>query len=127
VKIPKAPKKKTETDLVREILGALNRLPGVRAVRNNTGKLQDKNGRWVTYGLGVGGPDIVGVIRWELIGRLESHLVSSPFGVEVKRPGKKRTNEQISWANAAKNVGMTVGVATSVAEALAIVEKVRNG
>ena len=52
----------SETRLVKEILLDLGNEPDLILWRNNTGKLADVNGRWVTYGLAVGSSDIIGVL-----------------------------------------------------------------
>lgn len=49
-----------ETDLVQLIRLEASKL-GCFLFRNNVGKLQDRNGRWVSYGLGVGSSDLIGL------------------------------------------------------------------
>jgi hypothetical protein len=56
----------TETALSSAIREALLATGKVLLWRNNTGKLQDRTGRWVTYGIGVGGADLVGILRRSL-------------------------------------------------------------
>lgn len=84
-----------------------------RVFRNNVGKLKDARGVWVTYGLGVGSCDLVGIVAPS--GRL--------FAVEVKTEDGKTTPEQEAWIAMINRFGGVAGVARSVDEALAIVDK----
>ena len=99
-----------ETNIVQEVRLALSQA-GATVFRNNVGKLQDKNGRWVTYGLCVGSSDLIGV---------------SPEGVfmaiEVKVPGKHPTQEQIRFIEMVKSKGGIAGVVTSAAEAIELLK-----
>ena len=74
---PRPVREPTETDLVRSILVAVNRIRGVRAARNNVGTIEDRRGIPVTFGLGEGSPDIVGVITF---GGVETWAPSSSCG-----------------------------------------------
>jgi hypothetical protein len=106
----------SETKLVKEILLALGNEPDFICWRNNTGKLADVNGRWVTYGLGVGSADIIGVL--------------APWGrfvaIEVKRPGAKQRPEQLNWMRAVVRNGGVYAVAHSVDEANDIIKDART-
>lgn len=78
-----------ESAIQSRILNVLRRLPELIWVeRNNTGKLPDRNGRPVTYGLGTGSADVA--------------LSVAPLGLslweEVKQPKKDQTEEQLAWA-----------------------------
>lgn len=99
----------SETLLMLAIRDALLATGRVLLWRNNCGKLPDRNGRWIAYGLGVGSPDLVGALRPS--GRM--------IAVEVKLPGSKPTPEQIAWHRAANSAGVLVVLAHSVDEALA--------
>jgi hypothetical protein len=101
----------SETQLMTAIRDACLATGRCRLFRNNSGKLPDRNGRWITYGLGLGSPDLVGFL-----------VPSGRFlGLEVKVPGKKPTPEQVAWHRAASEAGALVAVVTSVAEALEVV------
>lgn len=99
----------SETALMLAIRDALLATGRVLLWRNNCGRLQDRGGRWVSYGLGLGSPDLVGILR--PAGRL--------VAVEVKVPGKKPEPHQDAWHRAARAAGALVIVAHSVEEALA--------
>lgn len=132
---PRAPREASEADLTTGILNALRLIPGVHATRNNTGKTPvpceacrkamcrrclARLVRPVTYGLGSGGPDIVG---------LYSHVVGAlAFGVEVKRPravlasgresaAEDRSPDQVAWHRAAQARGMPVWTCRAVEDA----------
>jgi len=68
--------------------------------RNNTGKLEDKRGRWVSFGLCEGSADLVGY-----------HNRTGKFlAFEVKVPGKKPTKAQTNFINAVNKAGGIAGV-----------------
>lgn len=126
---PKPPRKRTETDVVYACLQAVNRIGGVRATRNNVGMIQDSRGIPVTYGLGVGSPDIVGVITFggNEAPRFLEHCppIAIAFALEVKRPtedgGRSATRDQKAWALVAARRGMLVGLVRAPDEAVSYV------
>jgi hypothetical protein len=103
----------TESRIQQDIRKALNSSlgpdgrPRVRVMRNSVG--YDPVNR-VRYGM-VGSPDLIGVLR---DGRC--------FAVEVKSAHGRVSPEQQAWWRAAKQWGVLGGVATSVAEAMALLE-----
>lgn len=121
----RAPRKRTESTAQAEILAALNRLPGVRVARNNVGRLQDRNGTWVAYGLGVGSPDIVGIysVEWRSYA-ITAHTmrIAAAFGVEVKSEKGRLRLEQAQWHEAMRRRGLPTFVARSAEEAVRQVE-----
>lgn len=125
IEIPAKRVRASETPIMNAALLALNRLPRVKAMRNNVGKLEDATGRWVTYGLGDGSPDIVGIIT---IGT-ERFPIACAFSIEIKRPGgytkPDRLRLQEAWRRAAVKRGMLSELAFSADEAVAIVERMR--
>jgi hypothetical protein len=78
--------------------------------RNNTGRLKSGQ-RWVSFGLGAGGADLVGILKPS--GRF--------LAVEVKTPSGRQTPEQVAWQRAVESAGGMYVVARSVAEALAAI------
>lgn len=88
-----------ETDLLQLVRLKASQL-GATLWRNNTGKLQDKNGRWVTFGLCVGSCDLIGHLR----GRFTA--------IEVKQPGKKPTPEQQAFIDSVNKAGGIAAVVT---------------
>lgn len=132
---PRAPRKTTETDLVYQFVVAIMRVRGVRAARNNVGSIRDKRGIPVTFGLGDGSPDIVGVITFGGVESSHVGLVKLPpialaFGIEVKRPrelgGKAPSPNQRGWHHVARRRGFPVGVARTEEEAVAYVRELRE-
>lgn len=105
----------SETPLRKAIQVAAT-LAGARLFRNNTGRLQDKTGRWVTFGLGVGGSDLIGFTAEGLFCAIEIKVGRTPVTVEQRR--------FISSVNAA---GGRAGVARSVEDALAILTDGNGG
>lgn len=131
-----------EGAIVRRCIVRLNRLPGVRAARNNTGRspVACKECRLrlckrckprltypIAFGLGEGGPDIVGFFS---LGP-PSCLIPVWFGIEVKTPhGRKKHPEilklQEIWHRAAGRLGVLVATVTGDLEAVERVEAFRD-
>lgn len=70
--------------------------------RNNVGRLKDATGRMVSYGVcNPGGADLIGIYKGRFV------------AIEVKRPGKKTTEEQESFLEAIRRNGGIAGVCYS--------------
>ncbi len=139
LRLPDRVAKVTETTIVRRALIELNRLPNVRAMRNNNGKSPaacevcrkklcprcfPKLVRPIQFGLGLGSTDVVGIIT---IGRLP---IGVAFGLEFKdekwkSAHSKRQRVQLAWRETATRRGMLCARVTSVPEAVAAVEGFR--
>lgn len=138
---PSPPRKKKETQISRGVLVAVNRIPGVRVSRNNNGRspipcsaCRGKLCRAcamrlafpITFGLGDGSPDLVGLITIgghfsavPALRELEPFAVA--FGIEVKQPGKDATPDQRAWHRVALARGMHVCTVTNTADAVVYV------
>lgn len=108
---------------VRKVLQDAAALMGVTLLRNNVGALQDKYGRWVTYGLGLGSPDLVGwesvVIGPEHVGQTFARFV----GIEAKREAGGTVSErQARYLEQLRQAGARAGVARSVEDLQAILK-----
>jgi hypothetical protein len=103
-----------ETKIMQEIRQAVNLDGRCRLVRNNTGV--DKQTH-VRYGLGLGGADLVGLIRGSGRG----------FAIEVKTPIGRLSPEQRAWLAAFRALGGFAAVARSTDEALACVDRACAG
>jgi hypothetical protein len=110
-----------ETRVQRLIEDALGALPDLILLRNSVGEARyvSMTGRdyTVPYGLGVGSPDLVGVLapqgRW--------------FCLEVKRPGERATAEQARIHTLWRSFGAFVAVVCSVDDARAALSRARAG
>lgn len=126
----KAAKRTTPGAAERDVLKLLQdaaALMGVTLLRNNVGCLQDKHGRYVTFGLGVGSPDLVGwesvVIGPEHIGQTFARFV----GVECKREiGGETSDRQSDYITRLLEAGARAGVARSVEDLQKILRKERG-
>ena len=98
----------TETELGAQVRAALHE-QGVHMWRNNTGRLQDITGRWVTFGLGIGSPDLVGV--HPLI--VTPEMVGTKLGVfraiELKTT-RSLTPDQQAWRTLLRSLGALYSV-----------------
>lgn len=72
--------------------------------------------RLMHTGLGLGTADIIGLVP--PYGRF--------LGIEVKRPGRKASPDQIKWLAVVRQFGGVSGVATSIEEAMVLVEEARR-
>ena len=104
----------SETQLMIAIREACLLTGRVLLWRNNSGMLRAANGRAIRYGLGIGSPDLVGVVRGS--GRL--------FALEVKSATGRESAEQRAWAKAVTDAGGFVRTVRSVDEALAAIREV---
>ena len=104
-----------ETHISQEIRQACCR-GNVRFFKNNVGKLQDKTGRWVKFGLFTGSGDFIGwrtiTITPDMVGKQIAQFVS----IEVKAKTSERKAQGI-WRRAVLAAGGVAGVVRSVAEA----------
>lgn len=98
----------TETNISAEIQLAASRV-GARLWRNQTGKYQLADGRWLSSGLCVGSSDLVGITA---DGRF--------LAVEVKKRGGKTSEAQINFINMVRAMGGVAGICTSVDEFVAL-------
>lgn len=141
MQLPKAERsgKRSETrDLVAPIIRALNRMPGVRVVRNaNLGPVvpwarrHDPDARPIVSGLGTGSADVVGLVDcrdgpeelpW---GRALALEVKVPPD-ETHRAGVVRLDQR-RWLLAFRRFGGFAAVVRSIAEAREAVERCRAG
>lgn len=109
-------RRRTEGTIQSEILQALNAIRDVRAARNTVGRLQDRNGTWVTYGLGVGSPDIIAIYT-------HPRGVALAFGVEVKTDKGRTSADQLAWAEVMQRRGLPTFIARTAEEAVVQVER----
>jgi hypothetical protein len=87
----------SEHPLQKAALEALNRLPGVRAYRNNTGAIK-KGGRWIAYGLRAfhgetGGADLIVCVAGMFV------------AIELKDTDGVPSKEQYAWGEALERAG----------------------
>jgi hypothetical protein len=125
----RAPRRQKEAALTDRIRAALNALGGVRVWRNNTGiatHVKEAGIYKMRYGLGVGSPDLVGMVCFRLQLSISVHQDFGRFlGVEVKRPGEKQEPEQIEWQDLIQRFGGIYILTTSVGDAVQQVEALR--
>jgi hypothetical protein len=145
------PARRSETrDLVKPIICALNRMPGVRVTRNASlgpvvpwNKRMDPAARPIIAGLGAGSADIVGIVHCSILYRtadesldqdeLRSWSYGRAFALEVKLPahGGLRAgvlkSDQDRWLKAFRRFGGFAAVVRSVEAAVAAVSRCRTG
>jgi hypothetical protein len=105
----------TDADLMRQIMRECSH-GTVRLIRNNVGRLRNERDQYVTYGLGVGSSDLVGI-------NLQANGIGRFVAIEVKLPGQKPTEAQQHFIDMVLSLGGQAGVAHSVEEAVEILRR----
>ena len=99
-----------ELPLLNEILVQINRIPGVRAWRQNSGLLMAGSGRMVRAGL-PGCGDITGIVTWE---RGCGHRLE----LEIKTPGVTQSEQQEAFETMVTSRGGIYILARTVDDAI---------
>lgn len=109
----------SEREIQHEIRLALGLEPDATLFRNQCGRYTEERGgrkRVIQYGLAVGSADLVGLGPG---GRF--------FAIECKTADGRLTDEQARWLRLVRNAGGFAAVARSSDEAMAALERARNG
>lgn len=112
-----------ETPIMQEIQAFLASQSDVYIRRNNTGLAVTADGRRLVYGLGRGGPDLIGSVALPFFGR----VLAQSIGVEVKSATGRTSADQLAWHAGATLLGWRVCVARSVADVQVFLADVRRG
>lgn len=113
-----------ESEIQYAIRVALGRIADLRIFRNNVGVAQIKGAR-VRFGLAKGSSDLIG---WLTISPPTTPYKIARFvSLEVKTDTGKPSTEQVLWMACVRNSGGFACVVRSVDEALAAIERARNG
>jgi hypothetical protein len=117
-----------ENKIQHDILRALGCLPDLIVYRNTVGQAamfnaDTGNHQRVTFGLCPGSADLVCMLRVEHAGRVFAQWVC----LEIKRPGEKPRPDQVKWAHAVRQMGAFATYVTSTEEALAAIQRAREG
>lgn len=111
----------SERDIQNDIRVALSE-HGIITWRNNIGVTKFPDGSVVRYGLcNPGGSDLIGILPITITPDMVGQQIGAFLAVEIKRPGKKPTDDQRNFMNAVKGQKGYAGVATSVEEALSLI------
>lgn len=110
----------SEAAIQQQIRLALSRA-GVVAFRNNVGQYIDqKTGRPIRYGLGVGSSDLIGWTEVKITPDMVGKTVAVFTAVEVKAPNGKATEAQLNFITQVLRAGGYAGIARSPGDAVAI-------
>ncbi len=112
----------TEAEIQNRVRLALGRLPDVRMFRNNVG-VADIRGQKVRFGLLKGSSDLVGWLRVMVEGKPLARWLC----LEIKTMTGKCSPEQELWLKLVRAFGGFACVVRSVEEALAAVQRAREG
>lgn len=115
-----------EQSILKRIMLACSR-GNSRLWRNNCGQLQDKDGRWIRYGIAnPGGADLIGwtsvTVTPEMIGK----RIALFTALEVKGPKGRATKEQEAFIANVKRSGGIAGIVRSADEAISLLTGART-
>ena len=105
----------TEADIQNRIRIAASKA-GHRLFRNNTGVLPDARGIPVRFGLCPGSSDLIGWVSLTVKPSDVGKVIAVFAAVEVKRPGKRPTDQQQAFIDAVRQAGGIGAVATSAGD-----------
>ena len=111
----------SETRLTQEIRLGISDLSNVRIFRNNTGRLQNKSGEWVDYGLVVGSSDLIGWTSVTVTPDMVGQKLALFTAIEVKTATGRVRKEQTNFIDRVREAGGLAGIARTVEEARAII------
>ena len=109
-----------EIELQNRILQNFGALDDVRLFRNNVGKLPDRTGRIVTYGLCRGSSDLIGLVRRESCG------CGRFLAAELKGEGGRSSPEQRAFVRMVQAFGGAAGIVHSEEEMRELIEGARK-
>lgn len=112
----------SESTLLRQVLIRASAL-GMRLFRNQTGRYQLPDGRWISSGLCVGSSDLIGWLPLIITADMVGSTVAAFVAVETKAPKKGPTVEQSRFLAAVEAAGGVACVARTVAD----VERLTRG
>ncbi len=110
-----------ETEILQRIRLGVGDIPHARLFRNNTGRLQDAQGRWVEFGLCVGSSDLIGWTTLEITPDMVGQRVAVFTAVEVKTPTGRVKPEQENFIARVREAGGRAGIARNPDEARDII------
>lgn len=109
-----------ETDIQQQIRLALSE-SGCKIFRNNCGKLQDKHGRWVSFGVASpGGSDLIGWTPTTVTADMVGSKIAIFTAIEVKTTTGRISPQQLNFIDRVRLDGGIAGVARTVSEAIKI-------
>lgn len=94
----------SETNLLQSIRLACSR-GAVRLWRNNTGKLEDKTGRWVSFGLCEGSSDLIGLKSVVITPEMVGQRVAIFTAIECKAKRGRLSVAQATFLAAVRTAG----------------------
>jgi len=100
---------------------------GNRIVRNRDGSLTIYEPRPFQTGLPKGFPDLFGMTDVTITPEMVGHTLPVYTGLEVKRPGKKPSEQQAKHLSLLQRRGALAGVVTSPDDALALTAQYDKG
>lgn len=105
-----------ESQLLYRLLVRCSAL-GARIFRNNVGRLKDRNGRWVQYGLCVGSSDLIGYLPVTITPEHVGQTLAVFVAIEAKSDTGTLRPEQRQFLKVVQQHGGLVCVARSTEDA----------
>ncbi len=112
-----------ETELQQQIRLHYGTRPDMRLFRNNVGRCQAADGRFVQFGLCEGSSDLIGFTSVEITPEMVGQKIAVFSAVEVKTPRGRVAEAQQKFIDLVNQAGGRAGIARSVED----VEKIIGG
>lgn len=106
-----------ESEIQARILKTLGGRSDIRLFRNHVGSVQDRTGRWHSFGLAKGSADLIGWQTVEVTPDMVGQKIAVFLSIEVKTTTGKTKPEQEAWARTVASKGGKAGIARSVEDA----------
>lgn len=111
----------SESAISHSIRFAFGARDDTRLFRNNVGRLRDKEGRYVQFGLCPGSADLIGWHTLTITADMVGSRIAVFAAIESKKPGARTDPERLalqqSFIDAVNRAGGLAGFATSLDEA----------
>lgn len=107
----------SETKIMNKIQIAMSKI-GARLFRNQVGKFQASDGRWISSGLGPGSSDLIGWHTIQVLPNMVGKRIAVFTAIEVKTAKGRASKEQEQFIHNVKFAGGTAFIARSTEEAI---------
>ena len=106
----------TESEIQAAVMRKLGSRPDTRVFRNHCGSVQDRQGRWHTFGLARGSADLIGWQTLTITPDMVGQRIAQFLSVEVKSATGRVRPEQEAWARTVNEHGGHAIIVRSVEE-----------
>jgi len=113
----------SENQLQQLILKTLGSYPNYRIFRNNVGRTELKDGRFIQFGLCAGSSDLIGLQKIKITKDMVGKDFARFIAIEVKSEKGKLSREQTSFIEMVKSMGGIAVVINDIDDIKKITDK----